>query len=162
MWAITEHLITAERAWGIQRRIVWRYGRVSPCRTLRAGPSPRCIAGRAQAELEACDLSVGRARAMIHAGREVAAGRVDLGEHEPAWERLRRMPGIGSWTQEKLAVHGQGRDDLLPAGDLAYVKLVGRLEGLGRRATEDEVRAFFATYEPYGALAGIYALGTAA
>ena len=46
-----------------------------------------------------------------------------------------------------LAFQGQGRDDQLPAGDLAYVKLVGRLAGLGRRATEEEVRAFFAPYE---------------
>ena len=96
---------------------------------------------------------------MIRAGREVAAGRVDLERHEPAWERLRRIPHVGSWTLEKLAVGGQGRDDQLPAGDLAYVKLVGRLEGLGRRATEDEVRAFFAPYAPSGALAALYALG---
>ena len=38
---------------------------------------------------------------------------------------------------------------MLPAGDLAYVKLVGRLAGLGRRATEEEVREFFAPYAPY-------------
>ena len=158
-WAITEQLITTERAWGIQRRIVWRHGRLSACRTLRAAPSAGQIAGRAPYELEACDLAAKRARAMIRAGREVAAGRVDLERHEPAWERLRRIPHVGSWTLEKLAVGGQGRDDQLPAGDLAYVKLVGRLEGLGRRATEDEVRAFFAPYAPSGALAALYALG---
>ena len=57
-----------------------------------------------------------------------------------------------------LAFEGQGRDDMLPALDLAYVKLVGRLAGLGRRATEDEVRGFFAPYEEWAGLAGIYAL----
>ena len=46
----------------------------------------------------------------------------------------------------------------MPALDLAYVKLVGRAGGLGRRATEDEVRAFFAPYEEWAGLAGIYAL----
>ena len=71
-------------------------------------------------------------------------------------------PGVGSWTLERLAVHGQGRDDQLPAGDLAYVKLVGRLAGLGRRATEDEVREFFAPYAPFTALAGLYALAAPA
>jgi 3-methyladenine DNA glycosylase/8-oxoguanine DNA glycosylase len=65
---------------------------------------------------------------------------------------------IGSWTMDKLAYHGQGRDDRIPAGDLAYVKLVGRLAGLGRRASEDEVRAFFKPFEPYAALAGTYLL----
>jgi 3-methyladenine DNA glycosylase/8-oxoguanine DNA glycosylase len=59
---------------------------------------------------------------------------------------------------EKLAFEGQGRDDQLPAGDLAYLKLVGRLAGLGRRATEDEVRAFFAPYAEHAGLAALYAL----
>jgi hypothetical protein len=47
---------------------------------------------------------------------------------------------------------------MLPALDVAYLKLVGTLTGLGRRATEGEVRAFFAPYEEHAGLAGIYAL----
>ena len=64
----------------------------------------------------------------------------------------------GPWTVEKLAFHGQGRDDMLPAGDLAYVKLVGRMLRMGRRATVEEVREFFAPYAPFEALAGLYLL----
>lgn len=161
-WAITEQLIEVQRAFGIQRRLVWRYGRFSPGEDLRDSPSAEALAGRSPAELEACDLSHGRALAMIAAAREVHRGRVDLDLHEPAWERLRTIRGIGSWTLERLAVHGQGRDDQLPAGDLAYVKLVGRLAGLGRRATEEEVREFFAPYAPFTALAGLYALAAPA
>jgi len=157
-WAITEQLIEAERAASIQRRLVWRYGRRSACATLRDAPSPAALAGRAPAELEACDLAGKRAIAMVRVAREVAAGRADLTQHEPTWKRLRSIREIGTWTIEKLAYHGQGRDDCLPAGDLAYVKLVGRLTGLGRRATEDEVRAFFERYAPFQALAGTYLL----
>jgi len=51
---------------------------------------------------------------------------------------------------------------MLPAGDLAYVKLVGRMAGLGRRATEAEVREFFAPYEEFAGLAGTYMLRAAA
>ena len=61
-------------------------------------------------------------------------------------------------TIDCLAFHGQGRDDMLPANDLAYVKLVGRLARLGRRATEGEVREFFAPYEEWAGLAGTYML----
>ena len=157
-WAITEQLIESGRATGIQRRLVRRFGRPSRCGTLRDAPSAALMAGRSAAELEACDLSAGRSLAMIKAAREVAAGRVDLGEQEPAWRRLRAIRGIGSWTLEELAFRGQGRDDQLPAGDLAFVKLVGELERLGRRATEDEVRDYFAPYAPFQALAGLYAL----
>jgi DNA-3-methyladenine glycosylase II/AraC family transcriptional regulator of adaptative response / DNA-3-methyladenine glycosylase II len=59
-----------------------------------------------------------------------------------------------------LAVAGQGRDDQLPALDVAYLKFVGAAAGLGRRATENEVREFFAPYGEYAALAGCYALQT--
>jgi 3-methyladenine DNA glycosylase/8-oxoguanine DNA glycosylase len=157
-WAICEQLIDSDRAVWIQRRLVGRYGARSPCGRLRDVPSAHVLSGRAPAELEACGLSAGRSVAMVRAAREVAAGRADLAEHETSWRRLRTIRGIGSWTTEKLAFEGQGRDDQLPAGDLAYVKLVGRLAGLGRRATEDEVRAFFEPYEPYSGLAGLYAL----
>jgi 3-methyladenine DNA glycosylase/8-oxoguanine DNA glycosylase len=160
-WAVCEQLIDSDRAVAIQRRLVRRFGRPSACGTLRDVPPAAVLAGRAPAELEACGLAAKRALAMVRAAREVARGRADLGrQHEPAWRRLRTIPNIGSWTLEKLAFEGQGRDDQLPAGDLEYVKLVGRLAGLGRRATDDEVRAFFGPYEPFAGLAGIYALGT--
>jgi 3-methyladenine DNA glycosylase/8-oxoguanine DNA glycosylase len=157
-WAICEQLIESGRAVQIQRLLVRRYGRPSECGRWMDAPAPARLAGRSPAEIEACGLSGRRAVAMVRAAREVAAGRADLSEHEPAWRRLRAIPTIGSWTLEKLAFEGQGRDDQLPAGDLAYVKLVGRLARLGRRATEDEVREYFAPYAPYAGLAGLYLL----
>jgi 3-methyladenine DNA glycosylase/8-oxoguanine DNA glycosylase len=157
-WAVCEQLIESGRAAEIQRRIVWRYGRRSDCGRFRDGPTAEAIAARAPAELEACGLSAGRALALVKCAREVAAGRADLSEHEPAWRRLRTIAGIGSWTVEKLAFEGQGRDDQLPAGDLAYIKLVGALAGLGRRASEDEVREFFEPYAPYRGIAAWYLL----
>jgi 3-methyladenine DNA glycosylase/8-oxoguanine DNA glycosylase len=160
-WAICEQLIESGRAVEIQRRLVRRYGPRSACGGLRDVPAAPVLAGRSPAELEACGLAGKRAIAMVRAAREVASGRVDLGRDEEAgWRRLGTISNIGAWTLEKLAFEGQGRDDQLPAGDLKYVKLVGRLAGLGRRASEDEVRAFFAPYGPFAGLAGIYALGS--
>ena len=43
-------------------------------------------------------------------------------------------------------------------GTSAYIKLVGRLAGLGRRATVAEVEEFYAPYEPYRGLAGAITL----
>ena len=60
-----------------------------------------------------------------------------------------------------LGLTGQGRLDQLPAGDLAYRKLVGRLRNAGdpwARATEEEVGEVFAPYAPYAGLAGLHAL----
>lgn len=161
-WAITEQLIETTRAFAIQRRLTYRYGRRSACGTLRDAPTPGALAARAPYELAALDLAAKRASAMIKASREIDRGRVDLTEHEPAWRRLLSIPNVGSWTIDCLAFHGQGRDDRLPAGDLAYVKLVGRLARLGRRATEAEVRDFFSPYDEFSGLAGIYMLRASA
>jgi 3-methyladenine DNA glycosylase/8-oxoguanine DNA glycosylase len=103
--------------------------------------------------------------ALVRVAGEVAAGRLDLSDpdHEPGWRRLRGIRGIGSWTVQMLALTGQGRLDQLPAGDLAYRKLVGRLTTGDpyARASEQEVEAFFAPYAPWAGLAGAYALRAA-
>jgi 3-methyladenine DNA glycosylase/8-oxoguanine DNA glycosylase len=172
-WAICEQLIEYSRAAAIERRIVRRLGpslagagpHVGGERgwPLRDVPGAEAIAATAPALLESFDLSPSRALALRRAAREVCAGRVDLhdGDHERSWRRLRTLPGIGSWTVECLALHGQGRLDQLPAGDLGLRKLVGRLRSGGdplARADEGEVREFFAPYAPWGGLAAAYAM----
>ena len=184
-WAITEQLIQTSRAAEIQRRIVRRWGArwtASPSIAdrgrrghrsrrqaaapdgaaggplpLRDVPSAAVIAGRAPAELASMDLSPGRSVAMVHCAREVARGRAD--PSDPATDpRLLAIPEIGPWTVQILGYHGRGDPDSLPAGDLAYVKLVGHLAGLGRRATVEEVEEYFAPYAPFRGLAGTFAL----
>ena len=165
-WAITEQLIDFPRAAAIQRRIVFRLGRRCPRTGLRDLPSPAKLAAQAPAFLQSLDLSAGRSVAMIRCAREVAAGRVDLhaGDHEAGWRRLRAIPGIGPWTLEILALHGQGRHDQVPAGDLNLLKLVGRMRTGNpfARASEDEVRELFAPYAPWSGLAAVYALRSGA
>ena len=167
-WAICEQLIEYERAAAIERRIVFKLGRRAvgwDGRTvLRDLPSAQTLAGVAPALLQSFDLSAGRALSLVKAAGEVATGRTDLhaADHERGWARLRAIPGIGSWTIAVLALHGQGRHDVLPAGDLAYIKLVGRAQAGGRpsaRATEEEVLEYFGAYEGWMGLAGCHALG---
>jgi 3-methyladenine DNA glycosylase/8-oxoguanine DNA glycosylase len=165
-WAICEQLIDIERAAAIQRRLIFRLGRRWDWdgRSFRDAPTAAVLAAQAPALLESMDLSAGRAVALIRAAREVASGRVDLFDAvrpEAGWRRLRAIPGVGSWTVQMLAFTGQGRLDQLPAGDLAYLKLVGRLRSGGdprARATEEEVDELFAPYAPWAGLAGLHAL----
>jgi 3-methyladenine DNA glycosylase/8-oxoguanine DNA glycosylase len=163
-WAVTEQLIEARRAGEIQRRIVRRWGeRLQPCAAwsgpgpLRNVPSAERIAGVAPAELAALDLAPSRAIALIRCAREVFKGRADPA-CDSADRRLIKIPGIGPWTLQVLGLAGRGEPDSLPAGDLAYIKLVGVLAGLGRRATVEEVEEYFAPYAPFRGLAGSFAL----
>ena len=159
-WAVVKQLIETERAAVIQRRIVGRWGpRLGPDRwALRDVPGAKTIAGRAPAELASMDLSPARSIALRAVAREIAAGRVSPGD--PAGDaRLLAIPEIGPWTVRCLGLFGRGDPDSLPAGDLIYLKLVGRLARLGRRATVEEVEEFYAPYVPFRGLAGLWTIG---
>lgn len=159
-WAVCEQLIEYERAAAIERRIVMRLGRrFGDEEVLRDAPTPQALASASPALLQSLDLGGSRARTLVRAAREVAARRIDLddSDHERGWRRLRAIRGIGPWTVEMLALHGQGREDQVPAGDLGLLHVVGRLRSGGdpnAYAQEQEVRDFF---RPYGRWAGLAA-----
>ena len=157
--ALVKQLIESSRAALIERRIVGRWGaRLGDGRSApRDAPAAATIAGRAPAELQAMDLSAGRAVALRRLARDVAAGRCDVAD-PGADPRLLATPEIGPWTVQCLALFGRGEMDSLPAGDLGYIKLVGHLANLGRRATIPEVEEFYAPYEPYRGLVGTLTL----
>jgi 3-methyladenine DNA glycosylase/8-oxoguanine DNA glycosylase len=159
-WSITMQLIESSRAAAIQRRMVFGWGAQRAerdGRTLRDVPTPGAIAACAPAELAARDLAPARALALIRAAREVAEGRVDPADRSDD-RRLLAIREIGPWTIQCLALYGRGERDSLPAGDLGYVKLVGRLAGLGRRAAIEEIEEFFRPYAPFRGLAGDFIL----
>src|SRR5918998_980149 len=131
---------------------------------LRDVPAPAALAACSPARLESFELAGRRAIALVRAAREVARGRIDLDgpDPEPGWRRLLAIPTIGRWTVEMLALHGQGRYDVIPAGDLGYLKLLGRARSGGdpaARAEEAEVRALFERFGEWRGLAGAHAMG---
>jgi 3-methyladenine DNA glycosylase/8-oxoguanine DNA glycosylase len=168
-WAICEQLIEYERAAAIERRVLGALGRRWVGRDrladgLRDLPAAEVLAATAPARLQSFDLAGCRALTLIRAAREVARGRVDLydSDHERTWRRLRAISGIGSWTVEMLALHGQGRYDQVPAGDVGLLKLVGRALSGGdpyARAEEHQVREFFAPYGQWAGLAMSHMMG---
>lgn len=157
--AIVGQLIEADRALRIERRIVGRWGpRLGEGReALRDVPCAAAIAGRAPAELESMDLAASRAATLRRVAHEVASGRCRI-ESASGDMRLLAMPQIGPWTVQCLGLFGRGDMDSLPAGDLGYLKLVGHLANLRRRATVAEVEEFYAAYEPFRGLVGAMTL----
>jgi 3-methyladenine DNA glycosylase/8-oxoguanine DNA glycosylase len=160
VWAVVKQLIETGRAARIQRRMVGRWGlRLGPGREgLRDVPTPELIAGRAPVELESLGLALKRAIALRSVAADIAAGRCDPAA-EGADRRLLSIREIGPWTVQCLGLFGRGDPDSLPAGDLMYLKLVGRLAGLGRRATVEEVEEFYAPYAPFRGLAAAWTIG---
>jgi DNA-3-methyladenine glycosylase II len=154
--AITEQLIELERAMEIQRRLIRAFGYRCPATGMRDAPTPAEIGCQAPAKLVSFDLAPKRAQALRRCAEAVAAGRLDLHDHDQ--RRLLSMREIGPWTAEMVALHGQGRYDTVPAGDLGFLKLIGRLvTGNPRaRADEAEVRGFFERYGEWKGLAGVH------
>jgi 3-methyladenine DNA glycosylase/8-oxoguanine DNA glycosylase len=157
--AITEQLIEFERAVLIQRRMIRALG--PSWAGLRDVPPAHVIAAQAPALLESFGLAPKRALAMRRAAAEVAAGRIDWraaalagAPLADAFARLLAIRDIGPWTVEMLALHGLARLDVVPAGDLGYLQLVGAL--YGKRVEVPEVREFFEPYAPWAGMAGAY------
>jgi DNA-3-methyladenine glycosylase II len=164
--AVTEQLIEFGEAVAIQRRMIAVFGHRCAATGLRDGPSAAVIAAEAPARLASFDLAPKRAIALRRVAAEVAAGRADLeaavgappGAAEAAARRLLRITDIGPWTVEMLALHGFGRHDVIAAGDLGFIKLVGRITTGHPKARAEiaEVRAFMAPYGEWKGLAGEY------
>ena len=162
-WAICEQLIEFGEAAAIERRIVAVMGRRCSRTQLRDAPAAAALAGASPARLCSLGLSEARAVALVRVAREVDRGRIDLQASAPeaGWRRLLAIRGVGPWTVQMLALTGQGRLDQLPAGDLGYLKWVGRRLSGGdpwARATVEQVTELFAPYAPWSGLAGLHAL----
>ena len=162
-WAICEQLIQIKEAVRIEARIVRALGARCPQTGLRDVPTAAAIAGCSPARLESFALGGRRAIALVRVAREVVRGRIDLDarDHEHAWRRLLAIPNVGRWTVEMLALHGQGRYDVVPAGDLGFLKLLGSARSGGdpsARAEEAEVRAVLDRFGEWRGLAGAHML----
>jgi DNA-3-methyladenine glycosylase II len=160
--AITEQLIELDRAMAIQRRLIAAFGYRCPATGLRDVPTPDVIARQAPARFVAFDLAPKRAIAMRRCAEAVARGRLDLRAHD--LRRLLAIREVGPWTVEMVGLYGQGRMDVVPAADLGFLKIVGRLVTGNplARADEAEVRGFFERYGEWKGLAGVHLMHAAA
>jgi DNA-3-methyladenine glycosylase II len=159
VWAILGQQINVAFAAKTKRALIERYGEVVEVggRSYRLFPEPDRLAALTPEELRPLQISrqkglyiTGLARSGIDL--EALRGRPD----EEVVERLTRLKGIGRWTAEYLLVRGFGRPDVIAAGDMGIRAIAGRLYGLGRNATEAEVRELARAWAPWRGYAGFY------
>lgn len=79
-------------------------------------PSPAVVA---RADLDGLGLTEARVGALHALGRAVLDGSVDFGAPvEEVTAALARLPGVGDWTAQYVALRALGEPDAFPSGDL--------------------------------------------
>ncbi len=68
-------------------------------------------------------------------------------------EQLTRIPGIGDWTAQYIAMRAMGEPDAFPAADLGIIKAL--LQG-DKRLTPKQIRQRAEKWRPWRAYAAMF------
>jgi DNA-3-methyladenine glycosylase II len=168
VWAILGQQINVRFAATLKQRLVERYGerlRVelpSGPRELLLFPRPEALTDLSHdRDLRPLQFSRQKSEYTILVARAIADGRLDLdalreAPPEEALDRLMQLKGIGRWTAEYMLMRGFGHPDAIPAADGGLRRVIGREYGMGRLATEAEVREISARWTPWRSYASFY------
>jgi len=151
IWAVIGQQINIAFASKLKQALLTRFGGtlVVAGRTYPLFPAPERLARLRPAQLRPLQFSRQKADYIIGLSRAIARGSLDLSAliglpTAEAVARLTAFRGVGRWTAEYVLLRGLGDRDALPAGDGGLRRIVGEELGLGRLATEEEVRAIAA------------------
>jgi len=160
-WAIVGQQITVAFAARLKRTLLERYGHQGPD-GLPLFPGPADLAAADPEELRAAQFSRQKIRYLLAAAADPpdweAIARLPT---EGALAALMALPGVGRWTAEYVLMRALAFRDAIPAGDAGLKRAVGAAYGLGRHATETEVRAradAWPGFQAYAAFHWWYAL----
>jgi 3-methyladenine DNA glycosylase/8-oxoguanine DNA glycosylase len=68
-------------------------------------------------------------------------------------EQLTRIPGIGDWTAQYIAMRAMGEPDAFPAADLGIIKALRQGD---KRLTPKQIRKRAEQWRPWRAYAAMY------
>jgi AraC family transcriptional regulator of adaptative response / DNA-3-methyladenine glycosylase II len=68
-------------------------------------------------------------------------------------EQLTRIPGIGDWTAQYIAMRAMGEPDAFPAGDLGIIKALRQGD---KRLTLTKIRQIAEKWRPWRAYAAMH------
>jgi len=171
VWAILGQQITVAFAYKMKRALVERYGESleHAGRTYRLFPEAARLAEADPAELRELQFSRQKSDYVRSLATLVAEDRIDWNDlatmpSEAAVKALTALRGVGRWTAEYVLMRGLGHEDVIPAADVGLQAAIGRAYGLGRKATEREVRELAERWVPhrsYAAFAWWWSLSAA-
>jgi AraC family transcriptional regulator of adaptative response / DNA-3-methyladenine glycosylase II len=129
--AVLGQQITVRGARTLAGRLAARLGEevATPLPEVRVAFPPAARVARASPEeLAALGLIRSRAAAVLSLARRCAAGRLRLEPHadvESTIVFLRRIPGVGEWTAQYVAMRALAWPDAFPHGDLGIRRALG-------------------------------------
>ncbi|MBX6395090.1 MAG: DNA-3-methyladenine glycosylase 2 family protein [Alicyclobacillaceae bacterium] len=151
-WVIIGQQVNVTFASKLKRVLVEQFGEPVEVdgKIYRIFPSPERIASLRPEDLRPFQFSRQKAQYLIDLARKLASGW-DLTpfyhmEVEEAIERLTQLRGVGRWSAECFLLFVFRHPDVFPSADMGLRRALGLLLGLGRNATEAEVRAFGALF----------------
>lgn len=136
-------------------RLALRYGSVmdTPHAALtRLFPKPQQIARASTAEIGSLGITGQRARTLIALAQAIAGGalRLEPGRRiEETLAQLRKIPGIGEWTAQYIAMRALSWPDAFPHTDLGIRKALGN-------KTTQEILKRAEKWRPWRAYAAIH------
>lgn len=125
-----------------------------------AGLQPEDLLRADPEELRSMKISTAKARAILELAEAFRAVPLDretlvLFEADELIEMLTSLRGIGPWTAQYVCLRALGAPDVLPAGDVALQKAIGRLYERSR-PTAAETIVIGERWKPYRSLATWY------
>jgi len=126
-----------------------------------AEPTPDGLASADFDTLRSAGLSRAKADYVQGIARAVLADDIDLGalahaDDEQVIEELTRLRGVGRWTAEMHLIFALQRPDVLALDDLGVRTSAGRMLGLERAATRDELAARGELWRPHRSTASLW------
>ena len=134
----------------IWRKIVDRFGDITPDKVLAVTPD----------ELQAVGISYRKVEYIRLAAEKIRSGEFDIAaldslSDDEVCTRLSALKGIGVWSAEMLMLFSMQRPDVLSFGDLAIhrgLRMIYHHRKIDRRLFEKYRRRF----SPYGSVASLY------
>ncbi|NOK05308.1 MULTISPECIES: AlkA N-terminal domain-containing protein [Myxococcus] len=155
--AVLGQQVTVAAARGLGARLVAAYGEparvesTGDARLMRTFPRPERLA---QEDLSSLGMPAARARTLSSLAAAAAADprlfqpRATL---EETVERFKRIPGIGDWTAQYIALRAVRETDAFPSADVALLRALTGEDGV--RPSPDEALRRSAAWSPWRAYA---------
>ncbi len=152
--AILGQQVSVRAATTLARRWAERFGEPieTPYPDLnRVTPDATRVAAASAAEIAALGIVGTRAQAIVQLAGLACTGQLALGfapRIEESVEALQRIPGVGAWTAQYIAMRALQWPDAFPSGDLVLRKAAGM--------SEAQLRARAQSWRPWRAYAAHY------